>query len=237
MREIIKFPREKLKPAMEAVLKSQGIPRNVKPQGRIAKMAGDAVEMFMKLCEPIGVISEITIPEFGEVYAGEGQNEVETPVADIFRNSENLALFAITVGDRVSHRISGLFDCGDFASGSMLDGAASEATEKAGIFAEKSYFEKLVSGGMRSADNAVVRYSPGYCGWHISGQKKLFEFLRPEEIGIELTENFLMHPLKSISGVMIVGPKEIHDFDMTYSFCDECADQGCRERIRAIMGN
>ena len=83
---------------------------------------------------------------------------------------------------------------------------------------------------------ALLRYSPGYCGWHVSGQKRLFEFLQPQQIGITLRESFLMQPLKSISGVMIAGPIDIHRFKNDYPFCERCETEGCRERIRALAG-
>jgi hypothetical protein len=40
-----------------------------------------------------------------------------------------------------------------------------------------------------------------------------------------------MEPLKSVSGVIAAGPAEIHDFEMTYSFCRDCVTKSCRERI------
>jgi hypothetical protein len=81
-----------------------------------------------------------------------------------------------------------------------------------------------------------LRYSPGYCGWHVSGQRKLFDYLLPEEIGITLRESFLMQPLKSISGVVIAGRRQIFDFENTFDFCDDCSTWTCRERISAILG-
>ena len=56
----------------------------------------------------------------------------------------------------------------------------------------------------------VLRYSPGYCGWHVSGQINLFNTLTPEKIGITLGESCLMNPLKSVSGVLVAGPPNIH---------------------------
>jgi hypothetical protein len=80
-----------------------------------------------------------------------------------------------------------------------------------------------------------MRYSPGYCGWHISGQKMLFQFLRPEEIGISLLESFLMKPLKSVTGVLIAGKKTVHVFKPEFPFCSECKDHSCQQRIKALF--
>ncbi|UCD93579.1 MAG: hypothetical protein JSU69_07355, partial [Candidatus Zixiibacteriota bacterium] len=187
------------------------------------------------LCEAGGIVDEISESEFESVYEGEGRNETATPLKEIFPLADNLALFAITVGETVSSEIEALFEEGDFALAAMLDTVASEATEIAGIIAERRYLEFLVSERRNFGESTVLRYSPGYCGWHVSGQKRLFEFLRPEEVGIILTESYLMQPLKSISGLMVVGRREIHDFEMSYPFCENCRTQECRLRIGTIM--
>jgi hypothetical protein len=81
----------------------------------------------------------------------------------------------------------------------------------------------------------ALAYSPGYCGWHVSGQGRLFARLRPEEIGVTLNASFLMQPLKSISGVLVRGPGRIHRFAPDYPFCADCAGQPCRARIAAVL--
>jgi hypothetical protein len=80
-----------------------------------------------------------------------------------------------------------------------------------------------------------MRFSPGYCGWHVSGQKKLFAALEPEEIGITLTPSCLMKPLKSISGVIIAGDVDIFQFEDAFAFCGECSTHVCRERLAALV--
>jgi hypothetical protein len=43
-----------------------------------------------------------------------------------------------------------------------------------------------------------------------------------------------MQPLKSVSGVLVAGAGEIHDFDNDYDFCDTCTKHQCRERIASL---
>jgi hypothetical protein len=69
----------------------------------------------------------------------------------------------------------------------------------------------------------------------VSGQRALFEFLGPEEIGITLNASCLMQPLKSISGVLVVGAGHIHRFRPTYSFCERCQEKQCRDRIASVV--
>jgi hypothetical protein len=81
----------------------------------------------------------------------------------------------------------------------------------------------------------IMRYSPGYCGWHISAQKKLFEYLKPKEIGISLLESYLMTPLKSITGVLIAGKRTIHIFNADFPFCSKCKNHSCQNRIKQLF--
>ena len=80
----------------------------------------------------------------------------------------------------------------------------------------------------------MLRFSPGYCGWHVSGQKRLFAELKPQKIDLTLRESCLMQPLKSISGVLVAGPKIIFDIDDTYPFCAACKTHSCRDRYQAL---
>jgi hypothetical protein len=48
-------------------------------------------------------------------------------------------------------------------------------------------------------------YSPGYCGWNLTEQRKLFSLFPDSPCGIQLTDSCLMMPIKSISGIMATG--------------------------------
>jgi len=135
------------------------------------------------------------------------------------------------IGDEIQRR----FSANDFAVASMLDSVASAAADKLAELVERHFRETLDKRGRLASEGAVLRYSPGYCGWHISGQGRLFDVLEPEQIGVSLSETFLMLPLKSVSGVLIAGPATIHDFPNTYPFCSYCETQGCRSRIRSLL--
>ncbi len=68
------------------------------------------------------------------------------------------------------------------------------------------------------------RFSPGYCGWHVSEQKKLFPlFPSAEPCGIRLTDSSLMLPIKSVSGVIGLG-EDVRKLEYTCGLCtyDKC---------------
>ena len=52
------------------------------------------------------------------------------------------------------------------------------------------------------------RFSFGYPACpDLEDQKKLFAFIHPEEIGIELTEGFMMEPEASVSAMVFAHPE------------------------------
>ena len=48
-------------------------------------------------------------------------------------------------------------------------------------------------------------WSPGQHNVDIKLQRQLFDLLKPEEIGTELSKSFMMHPKKSVSGIIGIG--------------------------------
>jgi hypothetical protein len=189
-----------------------------------------ALESVAALARPEAVVAGLSIGDFQAVYGADGHNDPETPVADIAPKAERLALFAATLGEELSAEIQGLFDGGDLAGAVMLDAAASAAAERMVELLEVRF--SRVAGA--SPNTAVLAYSPGYCGWHVSGQRALFAALRPAEAGITLNDSCLMRPLKSVSGVLVAGPPSIHEFDDDYPCCSACTTRECRDRIARI---
>jgi len=235
VREIVTIDARDILPDPCRVLSAQGVVGPKPPSDRVIALLDDALQLLEANAAPKGLFEEVTRESFDAIYKGQGRNALETPVDEITPRSDNLALFAATIGEAVSATITRLFDERDFALGAMLDAAASEATENAGDIIQYHVFERLREREDADSETKLLRYSPGYCGWHISGQEALFATLRPGEIGITLRRSFLMEPLKSMSGVIVAGPGRIHEFEDTYDFCSDCRARGCRERIDSVL--
>jgi len=235
MRKILNISIDSVVPDFSAVLKLQGFPDGIKPDERLLKLIGKAILAYKQKAIPMGIIMEVQKEEFEEIFIGEGRNELGSPVKPIFYKSDDLALFAVTIDEDVCEEITKSFQLNDFVHGSLLDSVASEGTEMAAQELEDYYKQHLTKIGRFNSNNGILRFSPGYCGWHISSQRKLFQYLKPEDIGITLNDSFLMQPIKSISGVIISGKKEIFEFEDTFSFCRDCATNICKERIKSMM--
>lgn len=201
---------------------------------RLIHLFRGALGIFERHALPKGVLQEVTASDFASLYHGEGLNEPETPLDVIVPRAQRLALFAATVGDPVSEEIGALFRRGEPALGYALDVIASEATTILADMLAKQFLQALHARRAVPQEARAVPYSPGYCGWHISGQRRLFEALHPGAIDIRLTGSFLMRPLKSVSGVIVVGPPLVHRFKPLFAFCEDCTTRECRTRMASL---
>jgi len=221
-------------PSEGAVLSGMGVPDDRDQGPGVAQLVARALTELREKARPRGLVAEVGADEFSTIYQAAGDNDDPSPLLEIFPRAECLTLFAGTLGPLPSVRVSALFDAGELALAAVLDAAASVGTELAGVYLDGIVLEDARASGRANDATRILRYSPGYCGWNLTGQRSLFAALRPERIGIRLNESCLMEPAKSISGVMVAGPPEIHYFEDTYEFCSLCRTHDCRHRIQGL---
>ncbi len=200
---------------------------------RVQTLIDNGGSLFLETAQPRGLIQSIALPRFEEIYIGDGGNDDDTPLEHVIEDAVSLALFAVTLGHEVSQRIDDFFGANNPADGYILDQIASFAADElaqraAQIFHTAQDPEKK---------SAVLPYSPGYCGWNVSGQRALFAELQPAELGITLNDSCLMSPTKSVSGVLVLAPIEAHDFSPAFPCCTTCTTLACQDRISALRAN
>ncbi len=115
-------------------------------------------------------------------------------LSDFLKDEDFIAFFVLTSGISIKEKTKKLRKEGNFLFAHFIEILSIEAAEAGAEILN----EKL--GGKR--------FSFGYsiCP-EISYQKILFEILKPERIGVTLTESFMMEPEASVSGFIINNPK------------------------------
>jgi len=227
----VELPGAQQPPQVAAFIAGHGMLRKRPVPPRVLELIEQSFSRYAELSNPRGVWQEVTRDEFMDLYRGEGLNEPRTPLDRIVARAERLALFAVTLGQALDSCIERLFASDEPALAYLLDAVASERADHAA-----SLLAARFAGVSPASSSSVLPYSPGYCGWHITGQRPLFERLRPERIGIGLNASCLMQPLKSVSGVLVGGPPGIHVFDDDFDFCEACRTHACRLRIDGLRG-
>ena len=236
MRKILTFKTEDIIPDLHSVFELLQIPIESKDKTFLI-LFEEAAEIFQNLASVKSVYEDISPDDLSNVLSSIGKNHPEVPFVAIFNQSKSPALFAVTVGSQLTHKIADLFNHHDYAIASMLDAVASVGCEKVAGKLESLYHQHLKSNTLIDSAEVTLMFSPGYCGWHISAQQKLFELLKPEEIDITLNDSYLMIPLKSISGVFISGERDLFKIEDKYSFCTECKNHTCIDRYEKLFEN
>jgi hypothetical protein len=135
-------------------------------------------------------------------------------VAKELRNSEAVALFICTAGQEISELSRTLMYGDDPVLGYVYDVLGSVTVEAAMDKIHQEIKEMAALKGQL----ATNRYSPGYCNWSVADQHKLFSFFPENCCGVSLTESALMHPIKSVSGIIGLG-KEVRYREYTCNLC------------------
>ena len=148
-------------------------------------------------------------------------------IANQVRESERLAFFMITAGEGITAWSQQELTQGDPMAGYIIDLLGSEMVVAALDRMQEDLAEKMGKEGF----NITNRYSPGDCGWPVTDQQKLFTLFPENFCGISLSESSLMHPIKSVSGIIGIGQ---HVRKTAYA-CDLCEMETCVYRYRKTV--
>lgn len=130
--------------------------------------------------------------------------------------NDNFCLFVVSAGEGIRERSEELKAKGEYLKSHAL---AALALESAEAYAEFLHSRIRNMWGFPDGPNTTMmerfqakyrgkRYSPGYPACpNLEDQKIIFDLLKPEEIGVELTEGFMMEPEASVSAMVFHHPQ------------------------------
>jgi hypothetical protein len=130
-------------------------------------------------------------------------------------NSNTLVFIVSSLGSGLESLAKDYTNSYEILKGYLTDKIGSELVE---ILADKTEIylqEYLDQFGLKITN----RYSPGYCGWNTSDQKKFFSLLPDKFCDVVVTEDSLMIPMKSVSAIIGIG-KNAERKNYQCSICD-----------------
>jgi 5-methyltetrahydrofolate--homocysteine methyltransferase len=139
-----------------------------------------------------------------------GPPESKTKATDV------VGFHIVTVGEEVSKYEQSLFKKGDYQDYLFVHGMGVEVTEALAEYWHKQIRHEMGIADQEPEDMRLLfsakyhgsRYSFGYPACpNLEDQAKLFELLKPEEIGIQLTEEFMLAPEQSTSAIIVHHPE------------------------------
>jgi len=192
-------------------------------QALVTGMIGEALLEAEKICE---IKAEYVIWQgisFNNEEKSLQVNGIDFNIGKIvwsqLKKSESVAVFLCTAGEKISDLSRKYMYKKDFLKGYIYDIAGSEIVEAAADIMQ----EKLSVAVGNENKSVTNRFSPGYCGWNVSEQHKLFRLIPENFCGIKLTGSALMDPIKSVSGVIGIG----HNVKFRPYTCNICDDKNC----------
>lgn len=143
-------------------------------------------------------------------------------IAKALNGAESMAVVVATVGEKVEGLIKKYNDEYDFLKAYWCDKLSNWT-----LYKVIDQIKNEISNECESKDYHITsHWGPGYCGWNISEQEKLLPFSVANELGISLSSSMLMHPIKSISGVIGIGKNVVYK----KSGCSDCNLVTCAYR-------
>jgi len=208
---------------VQDVCRHLGYKNGVEPSARIASLLDDYMHRARELARPACryVLRAVKAVD-GERALMEGALVLEgTIIARLLQRCESAAVFILTIGGPLEKAAGSLADRGLIAEAYVLDAIGSSLTEKLA-----DYVEGKIGAEARSRGLCVSRrFSPGHCSWDIGQQRVLFDALLGDWVGVSLTDDCVMVPQKSVSGIIGIGPCD--DGVDTYNPCDTCSKRTC----------
>jgi 5-methyltetrahydrofolate--homocysteine methyltransferase len=129
---------------------------------------------------------------------------------------DNMALFVVTCGLGVRNSSQTMKEAGDYLDSHLLQALALELAEATAEFVHKRIRTSwgivddpaMSIKGLYNAEYYGIRVSFGYPACpELSDQQKLFRLLKPEAIGVQLTEGDMMDPEASVSALVFHHPQ------------------------------
>lgn len=185
-------------------------------------------ERFGRLVRPLVTYQERSIVriEADSVTLEGGVLLKSRKMARALCGARKVVAFIATVGEKVDLEIEEMMEDGRMANAYVGDALGSAAVERLANTFQNHLDRKLHHLGQTTGP----RFSPGYCDWPITEQRKLFTLVQGSAARVTLGETSLMQPRKSISAVF--GVYDQHEVPATKYLipCLRCGKKDCIAR-------
>jgi len=212
------------------VLRYLGCPGGyVKDGARIGQMVLDTYQEVKRFAVPRGIYGTFRIerlPDGGFLLPEAGLSLLSRDLEALWQDSEKMTILAATLGNSVDQLVSYLVGSGQYAKAVIADAIGSAAAEAA-----IEQVDSIVRKEARQRGKTLTaRFSPGYGDVSLDLQKDLVALVGADEIGIEVTEAFILKPRKSVTALLAWSDSTSHSAKSEEADCQFCKFKECRFR-------
>ena len=210
----------------EKIFRRIGYEGDYMPSTRIKNLVDDYIENYHSLVESTYsyTFRNIESVEGDRVYLSDSIILESKVISSLSKRCQKLAVFILTIGSHLEEMVDYLSDNGLVLQATVLDAIGSGAAEQMAGLIE----DRIRNVAVMHDQRISRRFSPGYCDWNVSQQEMLFKILNDDTAGVRLTDECLMIPEKSVSGIIGIGDVESHVED--YNPCITCIKEECPGR-------
>lgn len=166
--------------------------------------------------------NELYVEAEGKEYVFAFPRQAEPPflcIADYFKSAEEggdvAGFFVVTIGARIGEETARLYQENAYHDYLMLHGFSVEVTDALAEYWHGVMRRELgIGAALEDVQNAITqqyqgsRYGFGYPACpDLDVHRPLFDFLKPETIGVTLTENMQMVPEQTTSAIVVHHPR------------------------------
>ena len=198
---LIKFNQIQVETPYNAILSRLGYNKHLTDMNEKTSMKiNDSINYAKNLCEPAGCfyITKIEKNHGGTVRIQNGIEFNSTNVSKLLNGSSEIIFFAGTVGENIIHEIENEIKNEKASTALIYDAVASETTDAVMDWMISYFSSELLREGLKPTK---TRYSADYDDLGLENQKKFYEILRLNELGIKLTQEFILVPEKSVTAL------------------------------------
>jgi hypothetical protein len=170
-------------------------------RGLAGKMLNEARPLLKPLCAY--VVRDVVSMTDTEISLA-GCPTIHGPIAGFLKPSTRVATFVLTVGAALEKRATECMHGGDMLEGYTWHSIASAAAD----LAVDTLTQHLLQHEAGPDEAITPPFSPGYCGMDITEQRNVFSIVDSTPVGVRLLPTCMMEPVKSISGLMGIGPRD-----------------------------
>ncbi|MCK4912555.1 MAG: methionine synthase [Candidatus Omnitrophica bacterium] len=167
----------------------------------------DYIEGALEIIElkGVGVILPIKEVVDSKIILTEDISFGSEALAEFLANSQEVLLMAATSGAKIAKVVSEDSAGKDITAAVVFDAVASEMTDSA-LSWIINYFNRQLSRENKQLTSR--RFSAGYGDFSLENQKIIYDFLKLEQLGISLSDNYMLIPEKSVTAISGIGFKQ-----------------------------
>lgn len=171
---------------------------------RIGKDQKDVIEGYIEYALSLihlrGAGRRISIKEksFSNIVLSNGVVFESKNLSKMIGDCEEIIVMGATAGDDVIESIREDTEANQLTRGVVLDAVASEMVDASLDWIVDYFNRELRRENKRLTKN---RFSAGYGDFILENQKKIYDILEFEHIGVKINENYILMPEKSVTAV------------------------------------